>query len=74
MNLRSFEGYFDDVILKRGLDYYKSGHVTSLELDDDAWIAYVYGSEIYEVTVRLSAEGVIADSTCDCPYDQSYYL
>jgi len=73
MNLKNFEEFFDDVILKRGLDYYKSGYVESLELDDDTWIAEVSGSDDYEVTVTLSDNGDIVDTTCDCPYDWGDY-
>jgi len=73
VNLKNFEEYFDDAILKRGLDYYKSGYVESLELDDDTWIADVSGNDDYEVTVTLSANGDIVDTTCDCPYDWGNY-
>ena len=72
MNLKNFEEQFDDVILNRGLDYYKSGYIKSLELDGDTWVAVVSGSDYYEVTVALSGDDV-SDTSCDCPYDWGAY-
>ncbi|MCL2321068.1 MAG: Uma2 family endonuclease, partial [Oscillospiraceae bacterium] len=73
MNLNDFETYIDDTILMRGLDYYKSGNVFSLEFDGKKWIADVSGSDNYTVTVTLSDDGEILDTDCDCPYDWGEY-
>ncbi|MDR1564836.1 MAG: SWIM zinc finger family protein [Oscillospiraceae bacterium] len=73
MNLKNFEKYFDGAILKRGLDYYKSGRVENLEFDDGTWTAYVIGSDDYEVTVAITNNGDIEDTSCDCPYDWGDY-
>jgi len=73
MNLQEFEAFFDDTILKRGFDYYKSGQVESLELDENTWIAEVSGSDDYEVTVTLLDDGEIIETTCNCPYDFGMY-
>jgi len=35
LNLSNFESYFDGKILYRGLDYYKSGNIASLEYDGE---------------------------------------
>jgi hypothetical protein len=73
MNLSDFETFFDKTILTRGLNYYKSGNVISLEYDDGEWVAEVEGSEDYCVTITLSDDGRIIDTECDCPYDMSNY-
>ena len=53
MNLNDFELYFDEIILERGLDYYQSGSISSLEFDDGEWVAVVSGSRDYTVIVAL---------------------
>ena len=73
MNLQNFEKFFDNVILKRSLDYCKSGLVETLDFYDDTWTATVSGSDDYEVAVTMSANGDITDTTCDCPYDWDNY-
>jgi hypothetical protein len=73
MNLQNFEEFFDATILKRGFDYYTSGQVESLELDEDTWRAEVLGSDDYEVTVTLLENGEISETTCDCPYEYGMY-
>lgn len=73
MRLQDFETHFDDVIVKRGYDYYKSGHVLSLDEDGSEWIAEVNGSEVYSVTAVISDSGEIVHTTCNCPYDFDEY-
>lgn len=72
MTLKDFEIDFDDVILKRGRDYYKNGAIISLEYSDEIdgeYIAEVEGSEIYNVYVDIDESGQITRVDCDCPYD-----
>jgi len=73
MNLNNFEQYIDEVILKRGLNYYQNGRVESLEFEDGEWLADVSGSEDYRVSVGLSENGEILRSHCDCPYEFGEY-
>ncbi|MCL1903360.1 MAG: hypothetical protein FWF94_02960 [Oscillospiraceae bacterium] len=75
MNINNFEDYFDCIILKRGLDYYKSGNIVSLECDtdDNVWTAEVSGNDDYTVTVMLSAKNEITETDCDCPYDMNVH-
>lgn len=73
MNINDFEADFDDKILARGSDYYRSGSVLTLEYDGEEWVADVEGSEDYTVTVMLADNGEILDSTCDCPYYWGQY-
>ncbi len=67
--LSEFEHQIDEKILKRGLDYFKKGHVTSVnKLGDGDYEIIVEGTETY--TVRLSIKGdVVTEYVCDCPYD-----
>lgn len=50
----------------RGLDYYRNGHVESLEEWEDGVRAVVSGTQDY--TVKLSSDEGILDYNCDCPY------
>lgn len=50
----------------RGLDYYRHGHVESLEEWAEGVRAVVRGTQNY--TVRLSSDEGILDYNCDCPY------
>jgi uncharacterized Zn finger protein len=67
--LNQFEQYIDETILKRGLQYYKKGHVHEPEeISPGEYEAIVEGTENY--TVQLSIKnGIITDHVCDCPYD-----
>ncbi|WP_059172390.1 SWIM zinc finger domain-containing protein [Bacillus sp. FJAT-27445] len=74
MKLENFESYIDPEILKRGLDYFERGFVSSLvEKETDFWFALVEGSDDYEVEVRLAAGETIVELFCDCPYDWGPY-
>jgi len=73
MNINDFELYIDELILKRGRDYYESGNIISLEYYGDEWIANVEGSDDYTVVAVLSADNEILYSECDCPYDWGEY-
>lgn len=67
--LNEFEQYIDETILKRGLQYFKKGYVEDVEeISPNQYEATVHGSETYTVTMDLE-NGVIVDTTCDCPYD-----
>lgn len=63
-----------DKIYERGLDYYRSGKVLSVEKDSCSNIsAEVEGSEDepYNVFVEYDENGGIKYFDCDCPYDYS---
>lgn len=66
--------FFEDVeskIYHRGEDYYRSGHVESIDWDGSHVTAEVSGSEEepYLVELDFSADGEIEGWSCDCPYD-----
>ncbi len=70
LNLNSFENDVDATILSRGINYYSSGYVASLEeTDERCYEAVVEGTDDYTVTVSLAEDGDIIESFCDCPYD-----
>jgi len=73
MDLTNFDSHLDPTILARGKDYFTCGHISSLEYEDDCWVAEVEGSETYTVEVELSDNGEIIGSCCDCPYDWGEY-
>ena len=73
MNLDDFESYVESIILERGIDYYVSGSVVSLDYDGTEWVAEVTGTSNYTVTVTLTEDGKITDTYCDCPYDMGEY-
>jgi hypothetical protein len=67
--LNQFEQYIDETILKRGLQYFKKGHVHEPEeISPGVYEAIVEGSEDYTVQLTLKNE-IITEHICDCPYD-----
>lgn len=67
--LNRFEQYIDETILKRGLQYFKKGHVHEPEeISPGVYEAIVEGTEDYTVQLTLK-NGIITEHVCDCPYD-----
>lgn len=69
MKLSNFENYVSSTILQRGKSYYRSNAIMELEeLNSGLWKAYVDGSEVYTVFVKLQKDTIV-EHHCDCPYD-----
>jgi len=52
--LDQFEQHISETILKRGLNYYKSGAIESVdEISTGEYFAIVSGSEDYEVEIKI---------------------
>ncbi len=69
MTIDHFEHEIDEVILKRGLSYFKKGYVSELtEISNGTYQAFVEGSEVYEVHLKLKQD-LITEHRCSCPYD-----
>ena len=67
--LNQFEQYIDETILKRGLQYFKKGHVHEPEeISPGEYEAIVEGTEDYKVQFTLK-NGIVKEHVCDCPYD-----
>jgi len=67
--LNEFEQQIDEDILKRGLQYFKKGYVTSVdELSGGEYQATVEGSETYTVHMEIK-NGIMNGCYCTCPYD-----
>lgn len=67
--LNQFEQYIDETILKRGLQYFKNGHVHEPEeISLGEYKAIVEGTEDYTVLLTLK-NGVVTEYVCNCPYD-----
>lgn len=67
--LDQFEQYVDETILKRGLSYFKKGHVHEPEeISTGEYEAIVEGSVDYTVQLTIK-NGIITEYVCDCPYD-----
>lgn len=67
--LNQFEQYIDETILKRGLQYFKKGHVHEPEeISPGVFEAIVEGTEDYTVQLTLK-NGQITEYVCNCPYD-----
>lgn len=70
MTLQNFENEIDDTILERGKNYYNNEHVDYLEeVEKDFWVANVFGTEDYNVEIRMGSKKSITSVICDCPYD-----
>ncbi len=67
--LAQFEQYIDETILRRGLQYFKNGHVHEPEeISPGKYEVIVEGTEDYTVQLTLK-KGIITEYVCDCPYD-----
>jgi hypothetical protein len=74
MDFINFEDYIDNVILKRGKDYFTHGHVERItEVNHNHFVIEVSGSENYIVEIFIDDSGEIVDASCDCPYDWGDY-
>ncbi|MEO1451843.1 MAG: hypothetical protein AAFV07_20095 [Bacteroidota bacterium] len=71
MNLHDFDEYVDPTILERGKAYYEDyAAVESVEWTGDGRVrAFVRGSDLYSVTIRLDSDENVLESYCNCPYD-----
>jgi len=67
--LSKFEQLIDEVILKRGLAYFKNGAITDFsEISAGEYEAVVSGTEDYTVRIEVKSNEII-EQHCDCPYD-----
>lgn len=66
----NFEDYCDSNILYRGKDYYEEGRILDIWCQENLIIAYIEGSEIYRVEVRVSDKD-IDNFYCSCPYSEN---
>ena len=67
--LNEFEQLIDEIILKRGLSYFKGGAITDFsEVSNGEYEAIVSGTEEYSVQIEVS-NNTITEHNCDCPYD-----
>lgn len=70
LSLENFEDVIDQVILKRGKQYFKNKAIIWLEeTDENVWQAEVEGTESYEVELTLLANMEVNSHSCSCPYD-----
>ena len=66
--LDQFEQFIDEAILKRGLDYFRSGAVQHLGTASGKQDFIVSGSSEYRVQLQIKKSELIHQH-CDCPYD-----
>ncbi|NTW84523.1 MAG: hypothetical protein HGB36_14420, partial [Chlorobiaceae bacterium] len=67
--LNRFDEYIDDVILKRGLAYFRNGKVHEPEEPGPGeYETIVEGTEAYTVRLVVANE-VVTEHLCSCPYD-----
>lgn len=64
----NFEEFFGEKILERGYNYYLEDSVHEVTKNGNYYEGLVYGTEIYEVQVKINRNGNIEDMDCDCPY------
>lgn len=70
IQLDRFEEQIDEVILQRGLNYFRKGYVTDVEeIGYGDYEATVEGSDLYTVHLHIE-KGIVTEYDCDCPYDQ----
>jgi hypothetical protein len=67
--LNEFEQLIDEIILKRGLSYFKGGAITDFsEISNGEYEVIVSGTEEYTVQLEIN-NNIITEHNCDCPYD-----
>ena len=64
-----FEDYFDSLILSRGKKYYKENRILDIWCQDDLVTAYIDGSEIYRIELRID-DKKLNSFYCSCPYSE----
>lgn len=62
-----WKDFFEERILERGYDYYRSGFVEDLTVEEGVITAVVDGTEEYDVSILLE-NGAIDTMECTCPY------
>ena len=62
-----WKDFFEERILERGYDYYRSGNVEDLNIQKNEITATVYGSEEYDVSILMDGRE-IEEMECTCPY------
>ena len=68
MEFDGWEGLFDEIILKKGKDYFDSGCVEHLSVKQREADADVWGTHLYHVRIKWNNRKITA-MQCDCPYD-----
>lgn len=72
MNIYQFEEHVNQKIVTRGWNYFCDGRLSTSHMQKEgAYTFFILGSEKYEVTVNIGADGTILFSSCNCPYDYS---
>ena len=67
--LDQFEQIIDEIILKRGYDYFRRGLVeATVKLSPGHYTAIIQESEPYEAEVFIQDE-IVTNYSCTCPYD-----
>ena len=65
--MKNWEKQFDKQILQRGKEYYEQGAVEAMGEWFDGYVAFVQGTETYQVNLEVSGDEIV-DMTCSCPY------
>lgn len=65
----NFEDHFDLNILSRGKSYYKENRILDIWCQDNTVTAYIDGSEIYRIELRINDKG-LNNFYCSCPYSE----
>jgi hypothetical protein len=72
-SLNEFEQHLPEALLKKGLAYFRNGHVLSVEeTSPGVYEAIVEGTSPYSVSLFLK-NGTLTRATCDCPYRDGFY-
>lgn len=64
--MKNWEGLFQEHILERGYNYYRSGAVTDVSSNAKGYHAIVEGTEEYGVDIELHG-GEFGELYCTCP-------
>ena len=65
--MKQWRHLFRDIILERGISYYRSNKVSKIEKDRNCYHAVVKGEQNYDVRILMRDDRIL-DAYCDCPY------
>ncbi|MCP4438803.1 MAG: hypothetical protein GY810_07650 [Aureispira sp.] len=74
MNIHDFENHIPKKILDRGFSYYEYGNLQDHNIEqvfEGVFEATVFGTEDYDVQVKMDKDQNILSSACSCPYEWS---
>ena len=69
MKIKKIYKNFDEIILRRGYEYYKNGHVSNVYEVPEGYNGIVIGSNRYLVNINIVKDNYLLSCDCPCEYN-----